>query len=265
MASGKGSAAYQKWRRQVLERVRFWPDRCAIGEELDAHFDDHVADLERIGYDAALAADRALGAMGEPEALGRAFDAVHRPLWGWLWEVSRLALWAALAVLALGLANFGFTGLNQWLSPEVPAVTEYDYPEIGAVNCPAPVEMGSYTITVAEARYYRLRDGGEGKLTLTDNSTMNLLELTVTAETPKFWLDGPALHDVLEAVDSAGDRYTAYGYPNIAGYGAGGHGKSVGTVMLRGFRQNPEWVEISHQTAGWTLHIDLPAGEEASS
>ena len=102
MASGKGSAAYQKWRRQVLEQVRFWPDRCAIGEELDAHFDDHVADLERIGYDAALATDRALGAMGEPEALGQAFDAVHKPFWGWLWEVSRLALWASLAVLAAG-------------------------------------------------------------------------------------------------------------------------------------------------------------------
>ena len=263
MASGKGSAAYQKWRQQVLERVRFWPDRCAIGEELDAHFDDHVADLERIGYDVALATERALGAMGEPKALGRAFDAVHRPFWGWLWEVSRWALWVSIVVLGMSVWSFGYAQLIQWSNRD--AVTEYDYPEIGEVACPAPVEMGSYTITVAEARYYRLRDGGEGELTLTDNSAMNLLELTVTAETPKFWLDGPALYDVLEAVDSAGDRYTVYGFPNIAGYGAGGHGKSTGTVMLRGFRQDPAWVEIRHRTAGWTLRIDLPAGEEASS
>ena len=39
MASGKGSAAYQEWRRQVLEQVRFWPDRHGIGRELDDHFD----------------------------------------------------------------------------------------------------------------------------------------------------------------------------------------------------------------------------------
>ena len=265
MTSGKGSAAYQEWRRQVLEQVRFWPDRHGIGRELDDHFDDHVADLERIGYDAALATERALGAMGEPETLGRAFDAVHRPFWGWLWEVSRWTLWAALAVLVMGLANFGFPSLNQWFDPQVPAAVEYDYPEIGAVSCPAPVEMGSYTLTVAEARYYRVRGVAESELSLTDGSAMNLLEMTVTAETPKFWLDGPAMYDVLEAVDSAGYRYTVYGYPNIAGYDASGHGRSVGTIFLRGFQKDPAWVEISHRTAGWTLHIDLPAGEEASS
>ena len=47
------------WCARVLGHVRFKPDRKAIERELTAHYEDHRLDLERIGYEPALAAERA--------------------------------------------------------------------------------------------------------------------------------------------------------------------------------------------------------------
>lgn len=80
------------WMAEVLDCVRFQPDRHAIRQELEAHYEDHVKDLERIGYDHALAQERALGAMGDPVEVGRALDKVHKPWLGWLWLVSKWGL-----------------------------------------------------------------------------------------------------------------------------------------------------------------------------
>ena len=87
---------FYKWRDDVVEQIRFRPDRAAVAEELTAHYEDHVKDLERLGYEHELADQRALGAMGDPVEIGKAMDRVHQPWLGWLWLVSK-----ALAVLSL--------------------------------------------------------------------------------------------------------------------------------------------------------------------
>lgn len=88
--------SWWKWRDEVVEQVRFWPDRTKIAEELDAHYEDHVKDLERIGFDHELAEKRALQAMGDAAEVGRAMDQAHRPGLGWLWLASK-----GIAILAL--------------------------------------------------------------------------------------------------------------------------------------------------------------------
>ena len=65
-------SAFDDWREQVVEQVRFRPDRKAIARELTAHFQDHVRDLERLDYPWQLAEQRALAAMGDPEQIGKA-------------------------------------------------------------------------------------------------------------------------------------------------------------------------------------------------
>ena len=87
---------FYQWRDSVVKQVRFRPDRTAVAEELTAHYEDHVKDLERLGYDRSLAESRALDAMGDAEEIGRALDKAHKPWLGWLWLVSK-----ALAVLSL--------------------------------------------------------------------------------------------------------------------------------------------------------------------
>ena len=76
---------FQTWCRTVTGQVRFKPDRWEIAKELEAHYEDRVRDLERLGYDRPLAEERSLKAMGDPEEVGRAMDKAHKPWLGWLW------------------------------------------------------------------------------------------------------------------------------------------------------------------------------------
>lgn len=97
---------FQIWVDAVCEQVRFWPDRKAIAKELAIHYEDHVQDLVRLGQDPELAEARALEAMGNAQEVGRSLDQVHKPLLGWLWEVSRGFL---LALTAMALVTLFWT------------------------------------------------------------------------------------------------------------------------------------------------------------
>ena len=115
--------AWDTWRDKVVDQVRFWPDRAAIAKELDAHYEDHVKDLERIGFEYELAQERALNAMGDAEEVGRAMDKSHKPGLGWLWLVSK---WAAiLCIVTVALMFFGNSGWQQ--SFHEPAQRSGDY------------------------------------------------------------------------------------------------------------------------------------------
>ena len=98
---------FYQWRDSVVKQVRFRPDRTAVAEELTAHYEDHVKDLERLGYDRSLAESRALDAMGDAEEIGRALDKAHKPWLGWLWLVSKaLAVLSVIVVLLYGGSNY---------------------------------------------------------------------------------------------------------------------------------------------------------------
>lgn len=100
-----------KWCDTATRQVRFFWDRSDIAAELTAHYEDHVKDLERIGFDHDLALERALGAMGDAEEVGRALDRVHKPLLGWLWLVSKVMVPVLLLV-----AFFVFGSNMNWFS-----------------------------------------------------------------------------------------------------------------------------------------------------
>ena len=106
---------FRSWRATVVAQVRFWPDRAAIEKELTDHYEDHVRDLERVGYDRKLAEQRALAARGDAEAIGKALDRVHKPWLGWLWKLSQGVL--VLLVLTAVCAAWFLDG----------AVTVYEY------------------------------------------------------------------------------------------------------------------------------------------
>ena len=81
-------------------------ERAAIRAEIDGHIEDHMEGLLELGYDPALAEERALAAMGDPKEVGRELDRQY-PL-GWL-IVGRAAMALTIAVvLALGGGFCGF-------------------------------------------------------------------------------------------------------------------------------------------------------------
>lgn len=62
---------FRSWQATALAQVRFKPDRESIAQELTAHYEDHVRDLERLDYPTELAEQRALDAMGDRRSSAR--------------------------------------------------------------------------------------------------------------------------------------------------------------------------------------------------
>lgn len=48
-------SAFWDWCNAVTQQVRFWPDHAEIIRELENHYEDHVLDLEQLGYAPQLA------------------------------------------------------------------------------------------------------------------------------------------------------------------------------------------------------------------
>lgn len=96
--------SFARYCAAVCDQVRFRPDRAAIQSELWGHLEDHAAALEETGLSREEAKARAVEAMGDPVEVGKALDALHSPVAGWLLRV--LGWLSNLALAALCLAVF---------------------------------------------------------------------------------------------------------------------------------------------------------------
>lgn len=166
---------FEHWKKDVVKRVRFRPDRRAIGEELSAHYEDSLKDYLRIGYDEDLARARALRDLGDAEEVGTALDKAHKPWLGWLWMLSRLAVLLTAAMLVVNLAA-GIYGNGQNILDDLHVSAEFsDYEADGpgflgtasplwesewqrtALLSESPGEWsnGNYTVTVPYAAIWQ--------------------------------------------------------------------------------------------------------------
>ena len=166
---------FLRWCDTVADQVRFKPDRKAIAKELAAHYEDHVRDLERVGYDWKLAQQRALAAMGDAAEVGRALDRVHKPWLGWMWIVSRavLVLTVIACLLSLpGTGSFFHMIKNTLFPPEDPggyqaivdsylSLNEQEgvtvWHLMGTLQA-QPVQLPGYTLSLLEGQWWQ--DGG---------------------------------------------------------------------------------------------------------
>ena len=169
-------SGFWEWRDTVTAQVRFKPDRKAIAKELTAHYEDHVYDLERVGYERKLAKQRALAAMGDAAEVGRALDRVHKPWLGWMWIVSRavLVLTVIAGLFALpGTGDFFHMVGNTLFPPEDPGgyrATVDSYQSLneqegvtvwhlmGTLQA-QPVQLPGYTLSLLEGQWWQDNDG----------------------------------------------------------------------------------------------------------
>lgn len=148
----------------VCALVRFKPDREAIAGELTAHMEDHMAALEAEGAPREEAKARAIEAMGDPEALGKALDALHSPLLGWLqlwmWRLSRLAAVISISLsllLAVGPVRSGWAGL--WDVFDREEVLAGGGEVVAELRPKASCRAGGYTVALPRAWVVRQEDG----------------------------------------------------------------------------------------------------------
>lgn len=95
----------------VCRLVRFTPAHPAIVRELTGHLEDAVEARQAKGLPYDQAVEQAVNAMGDPVEVGKALDALHSPLLGWIqiWVRRALVVCTALMLLPtlLGLWRLG--------------------------------------------------------------------------------------------------------------------------------------------------------------
>lgn len=233
---------FQNWRATVVAQVRFKPDRAAIEQELTAHYEDHVRDLEWLEYPTELAEKRAVEAMGDPEEIGRSLDRVHKPWLGWLWKVSRILL-VVLAITAVCAAWFldGAVTVCQriraqggWEDPPLlSSYVELPYGDLWAAPGEISVGSGRYT---AEVRIWLKLDSPKED----PEGFLRALVVTEDREPLPQW-DGGEWEQNRWILSWGTDGWTHYQC----------------TVILE-LDHRPERAEITYPYGDhdWTLHVD---------
>ena len=112
----------QEYTDRVLANLRrVTPEeRAAIREELDAHMEDHICDLLDLGYDEALAEERTMQRMGDPEEVGRELDKQYPLRWLVLGRVA-LTLTVVMCIVALfgiGILSYLWWSLEARVAPD---------------------------------------------------------------------------------------------------------------------------------------------------
>ena len=240
---------FENWCRKVTGQVRFWPDRAEIAKELAAHYEDHVKDLERLGYQQELAAQRALDAMGDPIEIGKALDRSHKPWLGWLWQFTRgllLVLLGACLVVYLqadGQVNDAGLRTQNQLSWSAPAQ--------GADR----VETEHATLWLAP-----------GEITKEDGRIHAAFQLSVKMKDPFGYSPNYAI-GYLEIADDRGPvpirAWTAENIWPEVGYWHGTQSTDTSWTRYQWTLElmldyTPEWVEVRYPYGGndWTLRAE---------
>ena len=277
---------FEAWKTEVLRYVRFFPDRRAISQELEDHYEDGVKDLLRIGYGEDLARERALTAMGQAEEVGRGLDAAHRPGLGWVWYISR----AACAALLLGILFWtwadGWTTIPNDLRGRMDPVTGWrDYPAatleeglpelvdrfeltLVAESRSETLEKGGYTFSIPYAAMYRFEE-----------DEVYVMAALLRVESGRLWNDEPyrALRSIRMA-DSDGREFCSYGAYMDMGSGPeyrenwDGHVQLWGStgnrlemdqfLNVKSFEAIPAWTEFTCELGdGFTLRLEWEVAE----
>ena len=112
-------------RREYTSRVlaclrRLTPaEEEAVRAELDAHMEDHICALLDIGYDEALAEERTMAVMGDPEEVGREMNKAYPLRWLILGRaaVVLMVILCCQAIMALGILGNAVQSLEARIYP----------------------------------------------------------------------------------------------------------------------------------------------------
>ena len=120
-------------------------EREAIRAEIDAHIEDHICDLLDLDYDEALAEERTMALMGDPEEVGRELDKQYT---SHFWE--NLEGIATILLVVIGFQALIGVGIlfHFWDSMEARIAPEVESSE-------------DYTAEVTEETDYRVRIGND--------------------------------------------------------------------------------------------------------
>lgn len=134
-------------------------EREAIRAEIDAHIEDHICDLLELDYDEALAEERTMALMGDPEEVGRELDKQYtNSFWIWLEGIAKILLVPMVLVALLGVGIL-FHAVDHLEARFAPEGYRSDFPAEITEEVDLRVQVGNdilrvYQVALGEQSHY---------------------------------------------------------------------------------------------------------------
>ena len=224
------------WLRDAVKYIRFPPDRRRVQEELYEHMISRNLELLAQGCSEAEADRLACEAMGDPEEVGRALAAVHKPFWGYFLRALRIAL---AVVLVLGMANtlrnWGFMNFFGSVSVYRSNLERYEAHMEEWIPQSSEARCGDYRFRLKRAGVCAPRED----MQFIPEGYWLAMELRASVWDPRL---EPPDYDAIEASaeDSLGNRYEA----SLSREAADLIFFSDTTVIVRGFDPTADWAVL---------------------
>ena len=229
------------WLRDAVKYVKYPPDRRRVQEELYAHMIARNRDFLEEGYSDAEADRLSTEAMGDPEEVGRALAAVHRPFWGYCLLCLRIVLVLSLLISAAAVIQKGSYGGFQSIA-NYGKLLEWYRDNTDPVAQEAVAKCGDYRFRLRSAGFYPGDEyQPEGLFLELRASTWD-----PTLGTPRFY------HDTLTLEDSSGGKHRAYvlASRDLIFF-------SDLLVAAEGFDPEAEWAVLSYEVEGRSFRLPL--------
>ena len=239
----------ETWLRDAVKHIRFPPDRKRVREELNEHMVSRRQDFLAEGFSEEEADRRACEAMGDPEEVGKALAAVHKPFWGYVLCALRILLvlyilCAAVYVIRGGggeVFNYPYLRvLNGEIGERVP---EW-------ISQSATDAMGDYRFRLVEAGITRPEPAEDARY-FAERGTYLVLQLRSFTWDPNL---GPPQfgNGKLTVEDSGGKVYPAFARGELDLIFAGRV-----TILVKDFDPASAWAVLSYEAGDRVLRLPV--------
>jgi hypothetical protein len=140
----------KSWCADATRLIKFPPDRETVQEELEQHLIDKQEDLRQQGVPEEQIEALAIAAMGSAEEIAPQLAAIHRPFWGYAYQVCT----ALLILLMIITIPFFYTRMGYRFGFDLP-----EFPSFGTAEHihydaepDTKVKSGAYTFTLEQVR-----------------------------------------------------------------------------------------------------------------
>ena len=239
---------------QVLSVMRHVTksEREAIRAEIDAHIEDHICDLLELDYDEALAEERTMALMGDPEEVGRELDKQYtNGFWIWLESIAKILLVPMILVALLGIGIL-FHAVDYLEARFAPEGYRSDFPAEITEEVDLRVQVGNDILRVYEVA---LGEQSHYNHATEESEVLPTVQVSVCAYNRiPFGIVSGDLFTYLKAADQRGTEVDTWGG------GAGSWGAEYDRYYIP-IESGDTYVTLSYDRFGESVELKVPLPE----
>lgn len=227
-------------------------EREAIRAEIDAHIEDHICDLLELDYDEALAEERTMALMGDPEEVGRELDKQYtNGFWIWLESIAKILLVPMILVALLGIGIL-FHAVDYLEARFAPEGYRSDFPAEITEEVDLRVQVGNDILRVYEVA---LGEQSHYNHATEESEVLPTVQVSVCAYNRiPFGIVSGDLFTYLKAADQRGTEVDTWGG------GAGSWGAEYDRYYIP-IESGDTYVTLSYDRFGESVELKVPLPE----